>query len=97
MSESKTKPGAGPGCFAIVIALFSWFVAAHVPSSRRVSIDWWEIRLYESFWVGALAAVALGIGLWAARACRPRWVGLIAVVLGSALVAHSIAKIARWL
>jgi hypothetical protein len=89
--------GSGLGWLAVGVGLFGWFLAKDPPSSRHVSVDWWETRLYEAAVFGAVAAVAVGLGLRAARSGRPRWVGWAAVVVGGALVVRCIVQIGRWL
>src|SRR5579871_6548978 len=101
MADTATKAKAGGGgCLgwvAVGIALFGWFEADNLPSSRRVSVDWWETRLYESCFIGLLGAAAVGLGLRAVRVCRPRWVGWVGVGMGGALAVRSAVQIGRWL
>lgn len=96
-NEPRRGGGSGLGWLALGVGLFGWFLAADPPSSRRVSVDWWEVQLYEAAVFGSIAAVAVGFGLRAARGGRPRWMGWAAVVVGGALAVRSVAQIARWL
>ena len=96
-AEVEPTGRSGLGWIALGIGLFGWFLAADPPSSRRVSVDWWETRLYESAVFGLVAAVAVGLGIRAIRTNRTQWAGWTAIAVGSILAVRSIAQIAYWL
>jgi hypothetical protein len=93
----RSTTGSGLGWLALGIALFGWFLADTAPSSRRVSVDWLETRLYENLVFGSIAAIGVGLGIRAGRVGRWPWLGWLAVGVGGALVIRSVANIARWL
>ena len=90
------RHGSALGWLALGLGLLIWFCACDLPSSRRVGVEWLEVRLYEATAVGIAAAVVFGLALWAARRGQPRWVGLAAVVVAGARVVLSVAQLARW-
>ena len=95
-ASPMARRGSAPGWLALGLGLLIWFCASDLPSSQHVSVDWREQQLYEATSVGIAAALVLGLGLWAARRGRPRWVGLAAVAVAGARVALSVVHLTRW-